>query len=60
MASQAMQDKLNGYRYRAFVSLCYREGIRNGKVRSNPARLVRQRPENNGRIRYLSHAEFGR
>jgi integrase len=47
-------------RYRAFISLCYREGIRNGKVRSNPARLVRQRPENNGRIRYLSHSEFDR
>ena len=30
-------------RYKAFVSLCYREGMRNGKVNVNPARLVRQR-----------------
>ena len=28
-------------RYKAFVSLCYREGMRNGKVNVNPARLVR-------------------
>jgi integrase len=47
-------------RYRAFISLCYREGIRNGKVKSNPARLVRQRAENNGRIRYLSYTEYDR
>jgi hypothetical protein len=47
-------------RYRALISLCYREGIRNGKVKTNPARLVRQRPENNGRIRYLSYTEYDR
>ena len=28
-------------RYRAFISLCYRLGMENGKVESNPARLVR-------------------
>jgi integrase len=30
-------------RYRALFSLIYREALRNGKVTSNPARLVRQR-----------------
>ncbi len=41
-------------RYKAFVSLCYREGVRNGKVSVNPARLVRQRKEGTGRLRFLS------
>lgn len=36
-------------RYRALLSLAYRIGIGNGRVNSNPARLVRQRKENNGR-----------
>jgi hypothetical protein len=40
-------------RYRAVFSLIYREALRNGKVASNSARLVRQRHEGNGRIRYL-------
>jgi site-specific recombinase XerD len=44
-------------RYRALMSLTYRLGIQNGKVTSNPARLVRQRREENGRIRFLSHDE---
>lgn len=36
-----------------------REGwhIRNGKAAINPARLVRQRAENNGRIRFLTDEE---
>jgi len=41
-------------RYRAVLSLTYRLGMQNGKVQSNPARLVRQRKEENGRIRFLS------
>jgi integrase len=45
-------------RYRSFFSLCYREGQRNGKVTSNPARLVRRRKEDNARLRYLSRDEF--
>jgi integrase len=45
-------------RYRAFLSLIYREAIRNGKVDVNPARLVRQRKEGNGRLRFLSREEF--
>ncbi len=44
-------------RYRALFSLIYREAIRNDKVATNPARLVRQRPEGNGRIRYLLDEE---
>ncbi len=34
-------------RYRAFLSLCYRQGMRNGKVPVNVARLVAQKRENN-------------
>jgi integrase len=45
-------------RYKAFISLCYREGVRNGKVAVNPARLVRQRKEGTGRLRFLSRKEY--
>ncbi len=44
-------------RYRALLCLTYRLGVQNGKVNSNPARLVHQRRENNGRIRFLSPEE---
>jgi integrase len=47
-------------RYKAFVSLCYREGLRNGKVAVNPARLVRQQKEGTGRLRFLSREEYDR
>jgi site-specific recombinase XerD len=47
-------------RYKAFISLCYREGVRNGKVSVNPARLVRQRKEGAGRLRFLSREEYDR
>jgi|HubBroStandDraft_1064217.scaffolds.fasta_scaffold32166_2 integrase len=47
-------------RYKAFISLCYREGIRNGKVTINPARLVRHRKEGAGRLRFLSREEYDR
>jgi len=40
-------------RYRALLSLTYRLAIRNGKVKENPARLVRHRLENNARLRFL-------
>ena len=40
-------------RYRAAISLTYRQAMRNGKIQSNPARLVASRAEKNGRIRYL-------
>ena len=45
-------------RYRSFLSLCYREGMRMGKVSSNPARLLKQKREPQGRKRFLSHNEF--
>ena len=38
-------------------SLVFREALRNGKVTANPARLVRLRHENNGRIRFLTDDE---
>lgn len=44
-------------RYRALFSLIFREALRNGKVTGNPARLVRLRHENNGRIRFLTDEE---
>ena len=47
-------------RYRAVFSLIYREAVRNGRVAINPARLVRQRKESNGRIRYLLDEEEDR
>lgn len=40
-------------RFRALLSLTYRLGMQNGKVITNPARMVRQRRENNARERYL-------
>lgn len=47
-------------RYRAFMSLAYRLGMENGKVESNPARLVRLRTENNARLRFLSRDEYAK
>jgi integrase len=44
-------------RYQALFSLIFREALRNGKVTGNPARLVRLRHENNGRIRFLNDDE---
>jgi site-specific recombinase XerD len=44
-------------RYRALFSLIYREALRNGKVMGNPARLVRQRHEDNAVIRWLTDEE---
>ncbi|MGD0940151.1 MAG: site-specific integrase [Terracidiphilus sp.] len=45
-------------RYKAFLSLIFREGMRNGKVQINPARQVPQRKEGTGRLRFLSHEEY--
>jgi site-specific recombinase XerD len=44
-------------RYRALLSLVYRLGIESGKVKENPARLVKHRQENNARVRWLSNEE---
>jgi integrase len=45
-------------RYKAFISLCYREGIHNSKVTTNPARQVRHKREGNGRLRFLTRKEY--
>jgi integrase len=45
-------------RYKALLSLCYQEGIRNSKVTVNVARLVRHRKEPQGRLRFLSRDEY--
>jgi integrase len=47
-----------GNRYKAFLSLCYKLGMANGKVKENPARMVRQRRENGARLRFLSREEY--
>jgi site-specific recombinase XerD len=44
-------------RYRALVSLVYRLAIESGKVKENPARLVKHRRENNSRVRWLTEEE---
>ena len=44
-------------RYLALMKLTYRLAQSLGKIKTNPTRLVRQRKENNERIRYLSAAE---
>jgi len=47
-------------RYKALLSLTYRLGMGNRKVTTNPARLIRQRTENNARIRWLRSDEENR
>jgi site-specific recombinase XerD len=44
-------------RYRALFSLIFREALKNGKVASNPARLVQQKHEDNAVIRWLTDEE---
>jgi integrase len=44
-------------RFRALVSLVFRQGMKNEKVDSNPARLTDHRKEDNARVRFLSEAE---
>src|SRR6202034_3677776 len=45
-------------RYRAYFSLAYRLGMENGKVSTNPARLVRPWKEDNARLRFSSRDEY--
>lgn len=47
-------------RYKAFVSLCFREGIHNSKVTVNPARQVRHKREGAGRLRFLTREEYNK
>lgn len=41
-------------RYKSTLSLIYRLGIENGKVTTNPAKLLKRRREDNGRVRFLN------
>jgi integrase len=45
--------------YRSFLMLAYREAKRQEKVRTNPARDIRHRKENNDRVRFLSRGRKG-
>jgi site-specific recombinase XerD len=47
-------------RYRALISLVFRLGIENGKVKENPAKLVKHRLANNARTRWLAPEEEAR
>jgi integrase len=47
-------------RYKAALGLAYRAVIADGKISMNPARNVRQRTENNARLRFLSDTEEGK
>jgi len=44
-------------RYKNVFGRTFKNALANGKVATNPARLVEQRPESNGRIRFLSDEE---
>jgi site-specific recombinase XerD len=44
-------------RYKALFSLVYRLAINCGRVKVNPAKMVKTRTENNARIRFLSKEE---
>ena len=44
-------------RYKALLSLVYRQGIKNGKLTINPAHQIERRQENNTRDRYLAVIE---
>lgn len=44
-------------RYKALISMVYRQGIKNRKVSVNPAREIERRKENNLRDRYLLEHE---
>ena len=48
---------MNVARHRALLSLIFRLGIENGKVKENPARLVKPRIVNNVRMRWLGLGE---
>lgn len=44
-------------RYRTLLSLIFSLAVRNGKLTSNPVRLVKRRKENNERVRFLDDEE---
>jgi site-specific recombinase XerD len=44
-------------RFKSTLSTVFREGMRAGKVKVNPARLIRRSKESLGRVRFLSYEE---
>jgi hypothetical protein len=42
-------------RYKSTLSLTYRLAIENGKANSNPAKALKRKREDNGRVRFLNH-----
>jgi integrase len=44
-------------RYRTLLSLTFSLAVRNGKLSSNPVKLVKRRKENNERVRFLDEEE---
>jgi site-specific recombinase XerD len=57
MAEERNWAPASANRYRALISLVFRLGIENGKVKENPARLVKHRQVNNARTRWLAPEE---
>jgi integrase len=41
-------------RYKSTLSLAYRLAMENGNASTNPARLLKRKPEDNGRVRFLN------
>jgi integrase len=54
LASKTEWAEATKNRYLSLMKLAYRLAELNGKVRTNPARLVRMHRENNARVRYLN------
>jgi site-specific recombinase XerD len=57
LASRTDLKPASRNRYRSTMSMIFAEGIRNGRVKNNPARLVRLHKENNARVRFLTFDE---
>jgi len=47
-------------RYRASLSAAYQDGVRNGRIPVNVARLIKPKQETKGRLRFLSKEEYDR
>jgi len=47
-------------RYKAFLSLVFKQAIFNRKAEMNPARQLRQKKETQGRVRFLDFDEYAR
>ncbi|MBV9481923.1 MAG: hypothetical protein JO249_14385, partial [Acidobacteria bacterium] len=57
LADQANENQWSAAtvnRYKALLSLTFRLGIQNRQITANPAKLVKRRHEDNGRVRFLN------